>query len=115
MRELITARATSTLTHLVIDLCGVRFLSATGFAAVEHGYLLATERGSPAPSASTPPAARCASSACCRCGSPKRSNRPDRRRPFRTVAARRLPPGPVGGPGSKPVLDIREFVCPARD
>ncbi|MEU0535834.1 STAS domain-containing protein [Amycolatopsis tolypomycina] len=45
LRELITARATSTLTHLVIDLCGVRFLSATGLAAVEHGYLLATERG----------------------------------------------------------------------
>ncbi|WP_206791300.1 STAS domain-containing protein [Amycolatopsis sp. MtRt-6] len=45
LRELLTARATSTLTHLVIDLRGVRFLSATGLAAVEHGYLLATGRG----------------------------------------------------------------------
>jgi anti-sigma B factor antagonist len=45
VRELIATGAAGTHTHLVIDLRGVRFLSATGLAAIEHGYLLATERG----------------------------------------------------------------------
>jgi anti-anti-sigma factor len=45
LRESLTANAAGSLTHLVIDLRGVRFLSAPGLAAVEHGYLLATERG----------------------------------------------------------------------
>ncbi|MDS0139256.1 MULTISPECIES: STAS domain-containing protein [unclassified Amycolatopsis] len=45
LRELIATTATSTPAHLVIDLRGVQFLSATGLAAVEHGYLLATGRG----------------------------------------------------------------------
>ena len=44
-RELIAAEVAGSRTHLVIDLRGVRFLSATGLAAIEHGYLLATERG----------------------------------------------------------------------
>ncbi|WP_410594297.1 STAS domain-containing protein [Amycolatopsis sp. lyj-23] len=45
LRELLDLTALSTRTHLVIDLRGVQFLSATGLAAVEHGYLLATGRG----------------------------------------------------------------------
>ncbi|KDN24016.1 STAS domain-containing protein [Amycolatopsis rifamycinica] len=45
VRELIAAEVAGTLTRLVIDLRGVRFLSATGLAALEHSYLLATERG----------------------------------------------------------------------
>ncbi|WP_410572324.1 STAS domain-containing protein [Amycolatopsis sp. cmx-4-61] len=45
LRELLVAQTTNALTHLVIDLRGVQFLSATGLAAVEHGYLLALERG----------------------------------------------------------------------
>jgi len=45
VRELIAATAADTLTSLVLDLRGVQFLSATGLAAVEHGYLLAVERG----------------------------------------------------------------------
>ncbi len=45
LRELLGATVTSTLSHLVIDLRGVQFLSATGLAAVEYGYLLATGHG----------------------------------------------------------------------
>ncbi|MGW3995839.1 STAS domain-containing protein [Amycolatopsis sp. NPDC004772] len=45
LRDLIATTVSSTPAHLVIDLCGVQFLSATGLAAVEHGYLLATGRG----------------------------------------------------------------------
>ncbi|WP_410644015.1 STAS domain-containing protein [Amycolatopsis sp. lyj-346] len=45
LRELIAAEAAGPLTRLVIDVRGVRFLSATGLAAIEDGHLLATGRG----------------------------------------------------------------------
>ncbi|MGW3963998.1 STAS domain-containing protein [Amycolatopsis sp. NPDC005003] len=45
LHELIAATASGALIRLVLDLRGVQFLSATGLAAVEHGYLLAAERG----------------------------------------------------------------------
>ncbi|WP_410615882.1 STAS domain-containing protein [Amycolatopsis sp. lyj-109] len=45
LRELIATEVEGPLSHLVLDLRGVRFLSATGLAAIEYGHRLATGRG----------------------------------------------------------------------